>query len=278
MNQSDLPLEVKLHRIGPCPVCGKGQMLQGSAGWTCDYFRSLTDKCAFTIFAEYDGYVLTEQDALELMRDGLTGERQFMTRGGVPFTGRLKREGERIKVLSSSASMGVPCPLCGGKVRITQKGYGCVNFFRDGADHCKVWISSEICGRRITEKEVETLLEKGRTEVLDGFVANGKTFSSCLVINKQGEVTLDSDICRCPKCGGRVHAGIKAFNCSNFRNPSVKCDFVVWRRLSGRWMTVDDVRTLCEQGHTPVLTFQTREGIAYEKRLVLAPDGRIVFG
>lgn len=276
MNQSDLPLEVELHRIGTCPVCGKGQMLQGSAGWTCDYFKSLEDKCTFTIFGIYDGYTLTEDDALELMRDGLTGERQFHTKAGVPFTGRLKRYGEKIKVISSSSMLSVPCPHCGGKVRVTQKGYACVNFFRDGVDHCNLWIQGEICGRKITEEEAEILLERGYTEVLDGFESNGKPFSSCLKISKHGDATLDGDICRCPKCGGRVYAGIKAYNCSNFRNPAVRCDFVVWRKLAGRVMSVDDVRTLCNNGHTPILTFYTREGRAYDKRLMLTQDGKVI--
>lgn len=276
MNQNDLPLIVELHRIGRCPVCGKGQMLQGTAGWTCDYFKSLEDMCAFTIFGTYDGYTLNEADALELMNDGLTGERQFHTRAGVPFTGRLKRIGDKIKVISSSSNLDTPCPNCGSKVRKTQKGYACLNFFRDGTDHCNLWIQGEICGRRITDEEAEQLLERGYTEVLDGFEANGKTFSSCLVINKKGEAVLDSDICRCPKCGGRVHAGIKAYNCSNFRNPAIKCDFVIWRKLAGHVMTVDEVRMLIANGHSHIMTFYTRENKPYEKRLVLTPEGKVV--
>lgn len=276
MNQNDLPLEVKLHRIGPCPVCGKGQMLQGSAGWTCDYFKSLDDKCAFTIFGTYDGYVLNEDDALELIRTGCTGERQFQTRAGVPFTGRLRREGDKIKVVSSSSNLDTPCPNCGSKVRKTQKGYACLNFFRDGKDHCNLWIQGEICGRHITDEEAEQLLERGYTEVLDGFESNGKPFSSCLVINKNGEAVLNGDICRCPKCGGRVYAGIKAYNCSNFRNPAVKCDFVIWRNLAGHVMKVDEVRMLCANGYSPVYTFYTKDGKPYEKRLVLTADGRII--
>lgn len=276
MDQNDLPIEVELHRIGQCPVCKKGQMLQGSAGWTCDYFKSLEDKCAFTIFGEYDGYSLTEEDALDLIKDGSTSEREFHTKAGVPFTGRLKRVGDKIKVISSSSYMDTPCPNCGGKVRKTQKGYACLNFFRDGKDHCNLWIQGNICGRTITDEEVEQLLERGYTEVLDGFESSDKPFSSCLVINKNGEAVLDGDICKCPKCGGRVFAGIKAYNCSNFRNPQVKCDFVIWRNLSGRKMSVDDVRVLCANGYSPVLTFYTKDGKPYNKRLVLTQEGKVI--
>ena len=277
MDQNDLPLEVVLHRIGTCPICRKGQMLQGSAGWTCDYFKSLQDKCSFTIFAEYDGYRLVEDDALELMRDGITGERQFHTLAGVPFTGRLKldREKQKVRVVSNIAYMDVPCPNCGAKVRSTGKGYGCENFFRDWKGHCNLWIPREVCGRTITPEEAEQILLRGYTDVLDGFEANGKTFSSCLVIDSNGNVSLNGDICQFPKCGGRVYAGIKGYNCSNYRNPAIRCDFVIWRKLAGHDMTVDEVRTLCTNGHSHIMTFYTKEGKAYDKRLVITPEGTV---
>ena len=123
MNQNDLPLEVVLHRIGECPVCHKGQMLQGSAGWTCDYFKNLQDKCTFTIFQSYDGYVLTEDDAVELITAGKTGKRNFHTLDGKPFTAILKLVGNKIKVVGENAILSVRCPKCGGKVKEMQKGY-----------------------------------------------------------------------------------------------------------------------------------------------------------
>ena len=97
MNQNDLPLEVELHRIGPCPVCGKGQMLQGAAGWTCDYFRTLDDKCTFTIFSSYSNYLLTEEDAVALIRDGRTMKHNFMTQSGKGFVARLVLEDGKVK-------------------------------------------------------------------------------------------------------------------------------------------------------------------------------------
>ena len=276
MNQSDLPLEVVLHRIGDCPICGKGKMLQGSAGWTCDYFVNLREKCTFTIFSKYQGYQLTEEDAVDLITKGECGPKQFFTMSGKPFTAMLKRIGEKIKVVGENAVLSVPCPICGGKVKELQKGYACENFFQEGDTHCPIWVSKEICGRQTTAAEVETLLERGYTEVLDGFMSNGKPFSSCLVIDPRGDVVLKSDICPCPKCGtGRVFAGIKAFNCSNYRDPSVRCDFVIWRNTSGHRMLVDEVRCLCQHRQTPLLTFYSKEGMAYNRHLIINEDGNV---
>ncbi len=275
MEQNDLTPEVVLRRIGECPVCHKGQMTQGTAGWTCDYFRNLQDKCTFTVFGSYDGYVLTEEDAVRLITEGETEPKPFVTLSGKPFTARLKRVGDKIKVVGDNAVLDIPCPACGRKVKELQNGYACEGFFKEGVDHCNLWIPKTICERPISREDVEELLENTSTEVLDGFSANGKTFSSCLTVKQDGTVSLDGQICRCPKCGGTVFAGIKAYNCSNFRNPAVKCDFVVWRVQSGHRMTVDEVRSLCLQGSTPVLEFRTREGVTYTRRLIITETGDV---
>ena len=272
MNQNDLPLEVVLHRIGECPVCHKGQMLQGSAGWTCDYFKNLQDKCTFTIFQSYDGYVLTEDDAVELITAGKTGKRNFHTLDGKPFTAILKLVGNKIKVVGENAILSVRCPKCGGKVKEMQKGYACENFFKEGSEHCGVWIPKEICGRKINLTEAEECLEFGRTEVLDGFIANGKEFSSCLVLQENGNFTLDGKICKCPKCGGFIYAGVKGYNCSNFRNMLVKCDFVIWRNIFGRKTTVEDVKMLCSQRKSGIKEFHTKDGHTIQRAMLLNED------
>lgn len=275
MEQNDLTAEVILRRIGECPVCHKGRMTQGTAGWTCDYFQNLQDKCTFTIFSSYDGYTLSEADAIQLITEGETGPKPFVTLSGKPFTARLKRVGSKIKVVGDNAAMDIPCPACGRKVKETQSGYACEGFFKEGAEHCNLWIPKVICERSISKDEVEEVLENMSTEVLDGFSANGKTFSSCLTVKQDGTVALNGEICRCPKCGGTVFAGIKAYNCSNYRNPAVKCDFVVWRVQSGHRMTVDEVRMLCLQGSTPLLEFRTREGVTYTRRLIIDEKGNV---
>lgn len=275
MNQNDLPSEVVLHRIGECPVCHKGQLVQGSAGWTCDWFRSLDDLCRFTIFSSYDGYTLTEEDAVQLITEGQTGERDFVTRSGKPFRARLVLDGGKVKVQGYNAVLPVKCPVCGSRVKEVRDGYVCEGFFQQGEDHCSLYVAKQVCGREITRAEVEQLLEHGRTEVLDGFTAQGKVFSSVLTLLKDGSPVLNGEICRCPKCGGTVFAGIKAYNCSNYRNPAVRCDFVVWRNLAGHRMTVDEVRTLCIQGATPVLQFLTKDGTPYARRLVISATGDV---
>lgn len=269
MNQNDLPIEVKLHRIGPCPICGKGQMLQGSAGWTCDYFRTIEDKCTFTIFGSYSGYQLTEEDAVALIKDGRTMKHNFVTQSGKGFVARLVLDEGKIKVVGENRTLSIRCPNCGGKVKETQKGYACENFFAEDESHCPLYIPKAICERFISEAEVLEVLEKGRTEVLDGFHTQERNFSAFIAMQPDGSCKLESAVCRCPRCGGTLHSGSKGYTCSNYSTPGVECRFVIWRNISGHAMTIDEVKTLCTHKSTPVLVFKTVEGVEYSGRLII---------
>lgn len=275
MDQNDLPIEVELHRIGPCPICGKGQMLQGTAGWTCDYFRTIHDKCTFTIFGTYSGYTLTEEDAVALIKDGRTMKHNFVTQSGKGFVARLVLEDGKIKVVGENRTLAIRCPNCGGKIKETQKGYVCENFFQEDENKCPMYIPKSICERYISEKEVEEVLEKGRTEVLDGFHTQGRDFSAYIVMQADGSCKLDSAICKCPKCGGTLYAGSKGYTCGNYSNPAVQCRFVIWRNISGHQMTIDEVKTLCTHFTTPVLIFKTVEGVEYSGKLIINKEWQV---
>lgn len=275
MEHKDLQVEVVLHKIGECPVCHKGQMLKGTAGWTCDYFHSISDKCTFTIFASYQGYDLTEEDAVELIEKKETGKRIFHTLSGVPFIAQMKIIDGKVKVVGENHILQNRCPTCNGIVKETQKGYVCENFFKEGDGHCLLYINKEICGHLITINDAENLLKNKRTEPIDGFSNNGKSFTSCLVLQPDGSVKLDGKICRCPKCGGIVYVGVKAYNCSNFRDPNIRCDFVIWRNMHGRDITAEDVKEVCENRVTPLMTFKTKTGDTMQRSLYLNDEYKI---
>lgn len=95
------------------------------------------------------------------------------------------------KISNSSNSLG-KCPLCGNGI-VKRKGkfgefYGC-NGYRNG---CKFTIN-KICGKLLTEKQVQTLLEKGKTARIKGFKKkDGKELPSArVVLNQDGSISLD---------------------------------------------------------------------------------------
>ena len=72
------------------------------------------------------------------------------------------------------------CPLCGKKLNKMQWGYGCSGY-KEG---CKFSVG-EICGKKITESQVISLITKGKTSVIKGFTAkSGKKFDAALWLHK----------------------------------------------------------------------------------------------
>lgn len=90
------------------------------------------------------------------------------------------------------------CPCCQhsvvhkkGKNKATGKEYdfyGCTNY-KGG---CKFTINSIVGNKKITEKQVQTLLEKRRTGIIKGFTdRNGDEFDAKLVLNDKNEVKFE---------------------------------------------------------------------------------------
>ena len=96
-----------------------------------------------------------------------------------------------------------------------------------------------------------------------------------MVMQENGNFQLDGKICVCPKCGGMVYAGIKGYNCSNYRNMLVKCDFVIWRSIFGRKITVNDVRTLCTSRQTGIMDFKTKDGKLIQRAMLLNDEYKV---
>lgn len=79
----------------------------------------------------------------------------------------------------NSHSTGLTCPVCGEKIIKQKWGYGCASY-KNG---CKFSVSNVIAGKKLTEKQMETLIKKGETAVIKGFKSKaGKSFNARLVL------------------------------------------------------------------------------------------------
>lgn len=90
---------------------------------------------------------------------------------------------------SVSDSSNLKCPLCGGVVRPVSFGYGCANY-KSG---CKFTINKTICEKKLTEKQVKDLLEKGSTSEIKGFISKktGNKFSAKLILGSDGKISFE---------------------------------------------------------------------------------------
>ena len=126
------------------------------------------------------------------------------------------------------------CPLCGGNVVKTCKGYRCENNIAEQPT-CVLNINGIIGNRKMSDEEITELLEH-RFILLDGFASKeGKAFPSVLELADNGAINMQSVIGKCPHCSGDIRVGTRAFNCSNYSNQQAhrKTLGAPWRILTG---------------------------------------------
>lgn len=72
------------------------------------------------------------------------------------------------------------CPLCGSEVIRGRYNYGC----RGYKEGCRFRIYMSMCGRTISINHAKQLLDKGRTDIIKGFISKkGKSFDAALKID-----------------------------------------------------------------------------------------------
>lgn len=267
-------------KLGICPKCKKGEIVKGSIGYSCNYFKNIDDKCTFNIYKEYFGKEITEDIALQIIEKGETEVfSDLIKKDGNIFSASLKYEDGFIRPHFKNTNLQTKCPACGSDVEILISGYACSNYLKKNDDEnhlCNVFIPKIVAGRTINSEEAEMLLTEKKTPFLDGFFnKNGKAFSSRLFFKKNGGVSFDPVLCKCPKCGGNMYIGEKAYNCSNFHNEKIKCNFSIWREISYREITPEEAITLCEQKITPILKFSNKNG-SFERKLTINDEFKII--
>lgn len=80
------------------------------------------------------------------------------------------------KPSKKSRSLG-KCPVCSGSIVDKGTFYGCSNYKEN---ECKFTVSKKILGKNITQKYIRELLKNGKTEKIQGFKKDDKTFDAKL--------------------------------------------------------------------------------------------------
>ncbi len=62
----------------------------------------------------------------------------------------------------------VTCPVCGGQIKKTAFGYGCMNYRPDDEKSCRFSIGT-IAGKMLPASAVKQLLMTGKTDTIRGF-------------------------------------------------------------------------------------------------------------
>lgn len=77
------------------------------------------------------------------------------------------------------------CPLCGRRMIKSKFSWSCSGY-KETENQCIFAISYEMCGKKITESQAETLITNGKTMVVKNWVGkSGKKFDAALKIDKE---------------------------------------------------------------------------------------------
>lgn len=184
---------------------------------------------------------------------------------------------------AAKKKLGVFCPICGGELETTPFGYGCSNYKKDGTG-CKFSVGM-IAGRDLSEEEFKSLIEKGRTEILDGFVSkNKKKFSGALVLKKEEDdkISINFDFSEikpevikelfCPVCQSPMVKTAYGYSCQKHLEKAEDCYFSIGK-LAGRALSIDELTQLLTNKRTETLRgFKSQKGNKFDACVVLSQD------
>lgn len=187
-----------------------------------------------------------------------------------------KKKAEAKKKKAAPAELA--CPKCKeGKIVKGKSVWGCTNW-KNG---CEIRIPFEFSGKKLTDKQVEALVLKGKTPKIKGFVVDGNKITGNLVLDPDFSLSIleeEKEVLTCPVCkSGTLLKGNAAFGCSNYKNG---CKFIVPFVFMEKTLSEAQIKSLVKQQKTGLIKGfidpQTQEKV--NGKLILDNQGKIIFG
>lgn len=218
------------------------------------------------------GVTITENLAIELAGVGRTQPLKFHDRNGKQYLAHLEIDKESIVVVPEAKYLEHRCPHCGGRIRITSKGYFCENALSK-TPSCKFHCNGILSHRFISAQELDAYLD-GNPTILDGCFNNqGKIFSAVLTESERYGMTLTSVVGKCPSCGSDVLVSPVAYNCSGTDADGNPYHMAIWRHVKGYDITLRDLKELLDKGITShEVVLNSRYGSLSKAYLKLSDD------
>lgn len=248
-------------------------------------------------------YKLAQMEHGKLSREAFMREIAEMTEHIV----KKAKEYDRDTVPGDYATLGTPCPNCGGVVRENYRRYACTG--KPGQEPCGFSFGKSPAGRTFEVAEAEALLRDKHIGPLEGFRSKaGWPFVSEIVLKfdeeaknyklefdfgdekdpaETGEIVDFSDqtsLGPCPKCGGRVFEYGSNYVCEKSvptaSQPTPSCDFKSGKIILQQPVSPEQVQKLLNEGKTDLLdkfvSMRTRR--AFKAFLVWNKDeGKVTF-
>lgn len=203
----------------------------------------------FEIKKSIRGVVITPEIIRELENAGRSRILKFKDGKGHQYLAHFEVQDSKIKVVAEAKYLEHRCPHCGGRIRITGKGYYCENCFGKNPS-CMFHCNGILSHRFIQPHEIEAHLD-GHPVIIDGcHNSQGRIFSAVLMENDLMGFSLTSIVGKCPVCGDDLLVSPVAFNCCNHEQVGDPYHVSFWRRIKGHEITLDELREILADGHT----------------------------
>ena len=164
-----------------CPKCKKGTIMKGKSAYGCSEHTS----CDFRLPLQIANIEISEKVLLELLNKNKTSLIKQVEINNKKQNGHFflnKSLNIEFKVLEN---VEWKCPKCkNGDIIKGNTAYGC-NQFNAG---CTFKIPFKYAGKILTEKQIESLVTKGRTPLIKGFEHKGEIFEGRITINKTNDL------------------------------------------------------------------------------------------
>lgn len=172
-----------------CPVC-KGELKKSDNGIYCSNYKS---GCKFEIPDEICGKTISDSQKNALVTKGRTP----LIKGFVSpdtekiFDAHLEVDKETGKLKFTFDTLG-SCPVCGNKLLSSDTNIYCSAYKKSD---CKFSVPFELCGKKLTKAQINSLINSKETGVIKGFTAkSGKLFNAALQVDsKTGKLEFNFD-------------------------------------------------------------------------------------
>ena len=169
------------------------------------------------------------------------------------------------------------CPKCKtGKILKGKSSWGCSNW-KNG---CDIRLPFEFQGKKLTDKQIESLILKKKTPKIKGFEIDGKKRNGLVTLDatfKLNFIAEEAEVWHCPLCkNGTMMKGNAAYGCSNYKQG---CRFIIPFEFMGKSLTKAQIKSLVVDRKTKLIKGfikpETKDKV--DGKLIIDNMGKLVF-
>lgn len=173
--------------LGNCPLCNKEVVDTGKFYACSGYFEN--KQCLFILGHLVAGKKISAAQVKKIIKNGETDELDgFVSAKKVKFKAKLAVNKElgkiefKFKPRAEVKEIGVKCPFCQSEILDRGTFLGCQGFKELD---CKYTIPRTFLGKELSEQHIQDLLQKGETELIQGFKGKYGAFNGTLYVCKE---------------------------------------------------------------------------------------------